>query len=127
MYMYTYYIYMCVCVSVKLASIYGHVHIHIYTHFFSTIISLNPSNPGKRTKNEGLKMHVPYYVLFKQKHFEKVTQGTPLGGLSPQNNVHILPQLVNTLSPPGLIVLILSALLHELITNGGWLLIRTWH
>jgi hypothetical protein len=61
-------------------------------------------------------MHFPYFSLLNKNKIERVTKGTPLGGLSHQNNVHVSPQLINTLSPPGLILLILSALLHELIT-----------
>ena len=49
-------------------------------------------------------------------HFEKVTKGTPLSGFLSQNNLHVSTQLINTLSPPGLILLIISALLHALIT-----------
>ena len=55
-------------------------------------------------------MHVPYYFLYKKVHFEKVTKGTPLGGFLSKNNVHVSTQLINTLSPPGLILLIISAI-----------------
>ena len=91
-----------------------YIHTYIYILFQHNLFTESPKS--RRKKYEGLKMHVPYCSLLKKKHFERVTKGTPLGGLSPQNNVRVSSQLINTLSPPGLILLILSALLHELIT-----------
>ena len=114
MYMYTYYIY----IHVKLTFIYKHIHTHIYIYiyFFSTIISLNPPNPQKSQKMKVWKCIFRYYFLYKKVHFEKVTKGSPLGGFLSQNNLHVSTQLINTLSPHGLILLIISALLHALIT-----------
>jgi hypothetical protein len=112
MYMYTYYIYTCE------AYVYlqTYTHTHIYIYFFSTIISLNPPNPQKSQKMKVWKCIFRYYFLYKKVHFEKVTKGTPLGGFLSQNNLHVSTQLINTLSPHGLILLIISALLHALIT-----------
>ena len=115
MYMYTFYVYIYIYMwSLRLfTNIYTHTYIYIlvqHNHFTESPKST------KIPKNEGLKMHVPYYFLYKQVHFEKVTKGTPLGGFLSQNNVHVSTQLINTLSPPGLILLIISALLHALIT-----------
>ena len=61
--MYTYYIY--IKINLKL-TLYIYVCVRVCVHFFSTIISLNSPNPEQSHFFEVLKMHVPYYFLYKK-------------------------------------------------------------
>ena len=102
MYIYIYSYVKLICISLHIyIYIYIYVHDHTRTYFFSTIISLTPPNPEKSKTNECLKMHFPFYFLYKTMHVEEGHKGysTPLGGLSPQNHLHVLPQLIKHHQP----------------------------
>ena len=51
----------------------------------------SPKSRKIQKTNEGLNVHFPYYFFIKKCILRRSQRGTPLGGLSPQNNVHASP------------------------------------
>ena len=104
------------CIEILLCNMWTlHLSIDIvscYIYFFSTSISLNPSNPDKSQKNKKHMFENACSTIF------LLTVFIPLG--VPKNNVHVLPQLINTLSQTGLIWLVVWNHLKN-TSQLGWL------
>ena len=84
------------CKTYVCIHIYIYIAIWLYRINYIDILKIQGTKSPKSQENAKIsdweKMHVLFTFLFKKKHFEQLTKGTPL------NNVHVHPQLKNTLS-----------------------------
>ena len=63
--------------------------------------------------------NIPTFLTEQNLHVEKLRKGTPLSGLSLLNNVHVHPQLKNTLRPPGHKLISIELLTYRLDLKGN--------
>ena len=90
--------------------------IYIYIDVLKRFKVQNPQNRGQWLKKTCI---FSYYFLIKKLHFEKLLKGTPVGRLSLPNNVHVHPQLKNTLSPAGHKLISIELLAYPLDLKGN--------
>ena len=96
--------------------LYSYDNIYIYIDVLKRFKVQNPQNRGQWLNKN---VHFSYYFLIKKLHFEKLLKGTPVGRLSLPNNVHVHPQLKNTLSPPGHKLISIELLAYPLDLKGN--------
>ena len=89
---------------------------NIYIDVLKRFKVQNPQNRGQWLKKTCI---FSYYFLIKKLHFEKLLKGTPVGRLSLPNNVHVHPQLKNTLSPAGHKLISIELLAYPLDLKGN--------